>query len=118
MEHLISKYGITVVSYIPASSGADLGPVFDGVPGGNEGFATCRVIQTSRIHVNHNPTARQWKAPLQNSRVNGTKEIGLRFVGGFRPTVFMSLCIPCYSSSTFLKLLCPAHKIRHTYHTT
>ena len=98
-ENLVAQYGIFATSNIPGS--VDLGPRKDGEQGVNDDFPLNRPVVGSLMWLSvmtrpditntlrtcarhsHNPSPRHWKALLQvAASVNGTKEMGLRFVRG------------------------------------
>ena len=110
-ENMMTQYGITTGSSIPASNGEDLRPRAEGESGGNEEFADYHAfcvggpilmsVMTRQDIVNalrpcarhsHTPTVRHWKALLQKVvyYVNATKGIGLSFLrgSGLRLSVF------------------------------
>ena len=98
---MVAQYGISATSYIPRSSGVDLGSRKDGELGGNNKFPLYRPLLGSLMRLSvmtrsdianalrafvrhsHDPSLRHRKALLQiTAYVNSTKYIDLRFVRG------------------------------------
>ena len=108
-ETLMAQYEISATSNIPGSPGVDLSPREDGEPGGNEEFPQYRPLVGSLMWLSvmtrpdianalracarhsHDPSPRHWTVLLQVAAyINGSKEIGLKFVrgSGLRLSVF------------------------------